>query len=151
MNKKVSSILVGVAGEYFVAAELSKLGYIASITLRNTRGIDIIATNEEGSNTVNIQVKTKSHKNKWVMSEKNELVKDKNIFYVFVSLNDGFSRPDYHISPSSDVAKFIKNDHQKWLDTPGKSGQKHNDTKMRQWYDDKNKYLEKWDLLGLDN
>ena len=38
-NNKVSSILVGVAGEYFAAAELSRRGYIASITLRNTKGI----------------------------------------------------------------------------------------------------------------
>ena len=40
MDKKVSSILVGVSGEYFVAAELSRLGYIVSITLRKTKGID---------------------------------------------------------------------------------------------------------------
>ena len=38
-NNKVSSILVGVAGEYFAAAELSRRGYIASITLRNTKAI----------------------------------------------------------------------------------------------------------------
>jgi hypothetical protein len=45
MSKKVSSILIGVSGEYFVAAELSRRGYVASITLRNTRGIDIVASN----------------------------------------------------------------------------------------------------------
>ena len=38
-DKKVSSILTGVAGEYFAAAELSRRGYVASITLRNTKGI----------------------------------------------------------------------------------------------------------------
>jgi len=38
---KPSSQLTGVAGEYFVAAELSRRGFIASITMRNTRGIDI--------------------------------------------------------------------------------------------------------------
>jgi hypothetical protein len=57
MSKKVSSILIGVSGEYFVAAELSRRGYVASITLRNTRGIDIVASNENGNKTVNIQVK----------------------------------------------------------------------------------------------
>ena len=40
-EKKVSSILTGVSGEYFAAAELSRRGYVASITLRNTKGIDI--------------------------------------------------------------------------------------------------------------
>ena len=37
--------VAGVAGEYFVAAELSRRGLIASISMRNTRGIDILATN----------------------------------------------------------------------------------------------------------
>ena len=33
---KPASILTGVAGEYFVAAELSRRGYIASISLRKS-------------------------------------------------------------------------------------------------------------------
>ena len=70
-DKKVSSILTGVAGEYFAAAELSRRGYVASITLRNTKGIDIIATNEEGSKTINIQVKTSGLKTRgWILNKK---------------------------------------------------------------------------------
>src|SRR5437660_12290839 len=42
MTKKLSTIQAGVTGEYFVAAELSRRGYIASLTLRNTRGIDVL-------------------------------------------------------------------------------------------------------------
>ena len=85
-KRRTSSILIGVSGEYFVAAELSRRGYVASVTLRNTRGIDIIASNEEGSKTVNIQVKTKRFKLKdWMMNKKGESIKDKNMFYVFVS------------------------------------------------------------------
>ena len=48
MRDKLDSTLVGVAGEYLVAGELSRRGYIASITLRNSRGIDIIASNSDG-------------------------------------------------------------------------------------------------------
>ena len=55
---KIPSVLTGVAGEYFVAAELSRRGYIASISLRNTRGIDILATNQDGSRSITIQCKT---------------------------------------------------------------------------------------------
>jgi hypothetical protein len=40
---KPSPQLTGVAGEYFVAAELSRRGFIASITMRNSTGIDIPA------------------------------------------------------------------------------------------------------------
>jgi len=55
---KKSNILAGVSGEYYVAAELSRLGHIASITLRNTRGIDILCSNSDSSKQVSIQVKT---------------------------------------------------------------------------------------------
>jgi hypothetical protein len=55
---KIPSVLAGVAGEYFVAAELSRRGHIASISLRKTRGIDIIATNKEASRSITIQCKT---------------------------------------------------------------------------------------------
>lgn len=60
MKSKLESTLVGVAGEYLVAGELSPRGYIASITLRNSRGIDIIASNPEATKSVSIQVKTNS-------------------------------------------------------------------------------------------
>jgi hypothetical protein len=43
-----------VAGEYFVAAELSLRGCLASITLRNSRGIDIIASNADASKSVSV-------------------------------------------------------------------------------------------------
>ena len=148
---RTSPILIGVAGEYFVAAELSKLGHVASITLRNTKGIDIIASNEEGTKRVNIQVKTKRPgKRKWILPQKHESIRAKNIFYVFVALSEGKTRPDYFIFPSSAVARFVKRDHAKWLATPGKHGRKHKDNSVRNWFDEKNKYLERWDLLGLD-
>jgi len=56
--KVLNPILSGVAGEYLVAGELSRRGYIASITLRNSKGVDILASNENASKTVGIQVKT---------------------------------------------------------------------------------------------
>jgi hypothetical protein len=55
---KLASILCGVSGEYFVAAELSRRGYVASLTLRNTRGIDVLASNADATKAVGIQVKT---------------------------------------------------------------------------------------------
>lgn len=52
--------IIGVAGEYFVAAELSRRGWIAVLTLKNTPNIDLIATTLDGKRTVNVQVKTRS-------------------------------------------------------------------------------------------
>ena len=70
---------MGVDGEYFVAAELSLQGYIASIRLRNTRGIDIIASTKGGEKSVNIQVKTNNiDSTNWVLSQKSETFYSKN-------------------------------------------------------------------------
>ena len=62
-----TSLLAGVAGEYFVAAELSRRGFIASITLRNTRGIDIVVTNKDATKTVTIQ---RPKLGQWLAQEK---------------------------------------------------------------------------------
>ncbi|MDD5312830.1 MAG: aspartate ammonia-lyase [Dehalococcoidia bacterium] len=143
-------ILTGVSGEYFVAAELSKRGYVASITLRNTRGIDILVSNSEASLTVGIQVKTNTGNRKsWILNKKAENYSEKNLFYVFVNLKSTNERPDYYIVPSEDVANRIKIVHNRWLSTPGKRGQQHRDNPMRIFSDKDDKYFEKWELLGL--
>ena len=106
-QQKLEPTLVGVAGEYYVAAELSARGYIASITLRNSRGIDIIASNADASKTVSIQVKTNSGgKPVWMLSEKAEHFVAKDHMYVFVILKELGVRPDYYIVPSARVAAF---------------------------------------------
>jgi hypothetical protein len=70
---ELSPILCGVAGEYFVAAELSRRGFIASMTLRNTKGIDILVSNAEATRQVGIQVKT-NRRNRpiWILNSKAE-------------------------------------------------------------------------------
>jgi hypothetical protein len=57
-EEKLTSTLCGVAGEYFVAAELSRRKYVASLTLRNTRGIDILASNSDATKSVGIHGNT---------------------------------------------------------------------------------------------
>jgi Holliday junction resolvase-like predicted endonuclease len=56
--KKLSGIQTGVSGEYFAAAELSRRGFLCSVTLKNTRGIDILVSNQQSSKLVGVQVKT---------------------------------------------------------------------------------------------
>ena len=144
--------LTGAAGEYFVSGELSKMGYIASLTMKNTIGIDIIASRTDGSRTVNIQVKTKRHKGpNWVLNKKADTFVNDNIVYVFVDINHENERPKYYIVPSKLVAEHTKTRYTEWLRTPGRKGQKHKRTNMRHWTDDKGIYFENWSLLGLDN
>src|SRR5690242_10045673 len=120
--KKLAATLCGVSGEYFVAAELSRRGYVASLTLRNTRGIDIHASNVDATKSVGIQVKTnQANRRDWMLNRKAEADEAENLFYVFVRLN-GTAEPSFHIVPRSIVAEFVRADHRAWLKTPGKGG-----------------------------
>lgn len=149
-DKKLPAVLSGVAGEYFVAGELSSRGYLAAITLRNSKGIDITCSNDDASRSVAIQVKTNSKSNRdWVLNEKCEDYFAENLFYVFVNLNSRQRPPDYFIVPSIAVAKSIKEGHQSWLNTSGRNGKIHKDNPMRKFSDIDEQYLSRWDLLGL--
>ena len=150
MPKKRSTIQTGVAGEYFVAAELSRRGYVASLTLRNTRGIDILASNPDATKTVGIQVKTSQNaRATWILNKKAETDIAENLFFVFVRLpTEGL--PDFYVVPRKEVAKDVGESHRKWLATPGRGGRKHVDSDMRKFTDFDGIYRDRWDLLGLD-
>lgn len=148
---RLSTVLSGVAGEYFVAAELSRRGYVASLTLRNTKGIDILASNVNATKSVGIQVKTnQSHTKKWILNQKIEKEDiATNLFFVFVRLND-LGVPAYFIVPRKDAVEFATKHHREYLDKPRRDGRKRKDSSMRKFADSENKYLDKWELLGLD-
>ena len=50
--------LVAAAGEHYVAYFLSRLGLIAALVRQGSPSIDVLASNQNGSKTVGIQVKT---------------------------------------------------------------------------------------------
>jgi len=148
-QRTISSILTGVSGEYFVAAELSRQGYIASITLRNTKGIDILASNADASKSVSIQVKTNRGRRKaWLLTKKAEEYFDDNLFYVFVNLKDG-QQPDFYVVPSKVVAAQVKKEYAGWLANPGRNGRRHKDNPMRTFAVREDGYLNGWESLGL--
>lgn len=99
--KTKSTSIFGAAGVYFVAGELSRKGYIALTTTRNTKGIDLIVSNIEFTKTAYLQVKTNSYKYDFWIVGKPE-VRD-NLFYVFVNLLGNKEKPEYYVVPSKDV------------------------------------------------
>jgi hypothetical protein len=117
--------VTGLAGEYFVAAELSRRNWIAVLTLKNTPNIDLIATTPDGRRTVNIQVKTKSITNRkgWIFNRGIEkIVPGDNFYIALVDLQGLDSRPDYYIIPKNLFAKWIAKRHRDWLAAPGRKG-----------------------------
>jgi len=150
MTKTLESTLVGVAGEYLVAAELTLRGYIASISLRNSRGIDIVASNSDGTKSVSIQVKTNSDGgNVWILNKKSEEFYSKNHYYVFVALSQIGSRPRFYVVPSEVVGKYTASSHATWLKGTKKNGEKRKDLSMRKFIDKENEYLESWNLIQM--
>jgi hypothetical protein len=145
--------LSGVAGEYFVAAELSRRGYIASITLRNTRGVGILASNADATRTVGTQVKTnQGTKPSWLLSEKIwrpvESGLAQNLYFVFVCLND-LGAPAHYVASRGDVARYCRESHRNWLASVGRKGQPHRDNPIRQFQDSEGRFLNQWQLLKL--
>lgn len=150
MSKKLESTLVGVAGEYLVAGELTLRGYIASISLRNSRGVDIIASNSNASKSVSIQVKTNSSgANQWMLNQKAEDFFSESHYYVFVSLGKLTERASFHIVPSKIVADYVRTGHAEWLKGRKSNGEPRKDTSMRKFRDLENAYLEAWHLIKI--
>jgi hypothetical protein len=147
---RLESTQVGVAGEYFVAAELSIRGFLATITLRNSRGIDIIASNPDASRSVSIQVKTSNGGSpKWILNRKAESYFGENHYYVFVVLSDIGQRPDFYVVPSKVVAEYTSISHREWLAGRKADGSARKDSAIRNFRDPEGQYKEAWSSLEL--
>jgi hypothetical protein len=140
----------GVAGEYFVAAELSLRGILSTITLRNSRGIDIIASNSDGSRAVSIQVKTNQNRqSKWILTKKSESFSADDYYYVFVTLNNIGQRPDFYVVPSLVVSQYISSSNRDWLTGKKIDGGSRKDSGIRNFHDHEGRFKEAWHILGL--
>lgn len=132
MGKKINKNQISLAGEFAVLSKLSLLGFDANLTLGNTKGVDILASNPATGKMFKIEVKTSLKKGnyvknskdfgsniEWLLGEGSETNSDKNLFYVFVILaEDGGQR--FFIVPSSKVSEYCKREHQVWLSGKGK-------------------------------
>jgi hypothetical protein len=81
----------GLAGEFFVAAELLKRGLQTSLTFGNAKSIDLFAINDKDT-SFTIQVKALRSPNYFLINL--ERVQDA-CHYVFVVLNKPNVPPDY--------------------------------------------------------
>lgn len=148
MRKGLSNTLIGSAGEYFVAGELSRQGVVAALTMSGTDSFDILAVNQRGEQFA-IQVKTTKHeKEPWLLGKKDEAIRGGQMYDVFVRLRQTGS-PDYYIVPAKTVAEEIARQHREWLATPGKDGSVHKDHSMREFQiaPGDERYYNRWDYF----
>ena len=150
---------IGLAGEYYVLAQLTARGYVATLTLGNTKGIDILVTNQEVNKLFKVEVKTTTGTHKieklfsdkpcfhWTMSKKHENIIDENLIYCFVLIESFEKLPKFFLVPSKVVAKYVKWQHEYWISTRSVVP---NETSMRRFrieLDDPNKYCNNWDIF----
>jgi hypothetical protein len=142
--------LTGAAGEYFVAAELSLRGWLATVTIKNAPGTDVLAQNLVSGAVVAIQTKTASHGNRhFQLGEKSEApATAQNQWYVFVMLNKERMRPRFFVVPRNVVAAAMYAEHREWLSRTARDGTPHRENPRRNMqlayitgYEDR------WDLL----
>lgn len=92
--KRADGQMSGLAGEFFVAAELLKRGLQTSITFGNAKAVDLHAHNETTGASFNVQVKTLRARNFFLISP--QKVQAAHI-YVFVLLNKPGEAVRYYI------------------------------------------------------
>jgi hypothetical protein len=128
--------ITGMRGVYLAAAELSKHGFIASVTSRNARGVDILATDVECQRAFSIQVKTKSTgADWWNLSDGYDQHVSNSHIYLFVDIKADGCPAEFFVVPSKVVAKKAEM-------------KKYRDSDWR-WFDLANAtpYRDRWDLL----
>lgn len=157
-----ASTVLGAAGEHYVMCQLLRRGLIAALAPVGVPNTDIVVTDDLGDRLCAIQVKTRLEKGSdggWHMGAKHEQIASDLLFYAFVDFGRSLTDPPRcFIVPSQVVAAVIRQSHQTWLATPGKSGASHKDTDFRRFLPDYDKmnirfgrgagwldpYLENW-------
>jgi len=149
------------AAQFFVASELCRRGFVASVTMGNTPNTDILVSDREGTRFAHVQVKTFVPGNRTCsVGLKAERDYGHNFFWVLAGIPHPESERKFecYIIRASVMANEVREGHKRWLKTLGKKGQKHKDSTVRTVYLPPHKHpltkwsiakcKERWDLIG---
>jgi hypothetical protein len=128
---------------------LSRRGWLATVTVKNAPGTDVLAQHSETGHVVGIQTKTTTGKESFVLGAKNETPTRKtNEWIALVRLGKLDERATFWLIPRNHVAALLWVGHRRWLAAPGRGGAVHKDNPMRNIRcDEVDAYLERWDWL----
>ncbi len=121
-------VRTGIAGEFYVAGELSKRGWIATLTAKNTPIVDILASRPTGDVHARIQVKTRSSSYRRAHRVGAITMREDRDFLVLVDIGDEDEYPRYWIVPASVACELVVNQQIRTADVA--------------------QYENRWDLLG---
>jgi hypothetical protein len=123
--------LTGAAG-YYLAAELSRRGWLATVTIKNAPGTDVLAQDAETGRVIALQTKTASPGSGFRLTMKDEATtENENEWYALVGLGGLDARPDFFLVPRNVIATIVYVSHRDWLLRTSKSGQPHKDSPLR--------------------
>jgi hypothetical protein len=132
MKDKINSNSISLAGEFAVLSQLSLRGFDANMTLGHTKGVDILISDPTNGKMYKLEVKTNMRNlrrqpassklfgkiaSEWMMDVKHESIIDPDLFYCFVNIEKETKLFHFYIVPSKVVAKYVKEEHDLWLQT----------------------------------
>lgn len=153
---KNSNNLVGVTGEYFVCAELCKIGILALTTPKNNPLFDIVAVSPDAERTVAIQVKTMSKRNNLGWKLGKDICEKKNnplLYTVLVNLTN--NEVEYYVYEYDVLAERVEKVYRDYLKVKKKDGSNRKEIEFR-WYDfklfseDDHSRKNNWEVLGFN-
>jgi len=159
MSSRLDKNQVGLAGEFYVLAQLSARGFIGTLTLGNTKGVDILVTKQSSEKLYKVEVKTTLNQPKieklfsknanynWTMSRKHEEIIESNLIYCFVYIQCLEQLPIFFLVPSQKVAKYVKWQHEYWLSTRMRAVKDTNMRKFRIPIDDPDNFRDNWEIF----
>jgi len=129
--------IAGMRGVFMVAAELSRLGFIVSLTSRSSQGADLLVTDQLCNRAFSVQVKTNARTfNFWLLNEKaKELISHSHI-YILVNIRREGKVIEYFVVPSEVISKTMVIE------------KKETSTWYSIGYDDVKPYLNNWKIFG---
>lgn len=110
MADRSSRITVGIAGEHFVAGELAKRGWIATLTAKNTPHVDVLAQRPARDRFAAIQVKTRTPAYRYAWRVGRPGPAGPRDFYVFVDVGGPDEQPRYWVVPAAVVGDVLTNE-----------------------------------------
>lgn len=143
-SSQEAKVRLGTAGEYLVAYQLCRMGYLPNLSPRGYRGFDIHAYNPINGKSIDIQVKTTDKKTGFPLGKGLKPIRKlehSETIFVFVQLNH---EVEFYIAPAREVAKIV-------LDRFS-AKYRHLDPEKQLWTmgkDDLAPYRDKWSSLGL--
>jgi hypothetical protein len=106
-TKRGERIRTGIAGEFYVAAELSRRGWIATLTAKNTPDYDVLAARPAGDTQARIDVKTRTPAYGRAWRVGNIRMSGERDFIVLVYLGEDYASPRHWIVPARQAQELI--------------------------------------------